>query len=306
MNHSSTFRLSSDIIESSRCVLCGNSRARILREVPARKNVYYHLRCTQCGLIYGHPIDRLSIQERDVFNTQTWEAHKFNRGKFLQELEAFRDTFRRQLSAIEKYCGKGPLLEVGPGLGLFLKVASEEGWESCGVDVSGEAAAFVTDVVGVPCYHGMIESIHLPHDHFHAVRLRHVLEHQEDPFEFLRHIFCLLTSGGMVLIDVPNALGTYYTLKTLLSPLSGKKTRYLPLSLPGEHLFAFTPSTLRVMVEKAGFKVLRLKTVCLREKSYFPIRRFSTWRELHLHLCDRLGKPINLGSIIMLCAQKKA
>lgn len=299
------FTLSSDIIESVRCVLCGNSRARILREIPAGKTVYYHLRCTQCGLIYGHPIDSLSIEERDVFNTQTWEADKFSRGKFLRELAPFRDTFRRQLSAIEECCGKGPLLEVGPGLGLFLKVASEEGWECCGVDVSREAADFVTGVVGVHCYHGMIESLHLPHDHFRAVRLRHVLEHQEDPLEFLRHIFRLLASGGIVLIDVPNAHGMYYSLKTLLSAFSGRRTRYLPLSLPGEHLFAFTPSTLRLMVETAGFRVIRLKTVCLREKSYFPIRQFSTWRERFIHLCDRFGKLVNLGSVIMLWAQKK-
>lgn len=299
------FSLRSDIIGNFRCILCGTSRAEVLEEIPTGKRTYYHLRCVQCGLIFGAPIDRQSIEEMDAFNTQTWEADKFNEPKFLRELDAFRNTFTRQLCLMEAHGGKGPLLEVGPGLGLFLKVASERGWDCRGVDVSRHAAAFISKVAQVPCDHGTIDSVALPQAHYRVVRLRHILEHQENPLEFLGHIFRVLTDDGIVLIDVPNALGTYYSLKTLLSLFSGSRIRHVPLSLPAEHLFAFTPLTLRMLVEKAGFRVIRLQTACLREKSYFPIRSLSTWRERFIHLCDLLGKLVNRGSVIILCAQKR-
>lgn len=72
---------------------------------------------------------------------------------------------------------------------------------------------------------------------------RHVLEHVQNPFDFLLAIQTLLKKDGILFIEVPNAHG-------ITKKLFGHE-------LWDEHLHSFTPENLSLLIQRAGFKVER-------------------------------------------------
>ena len=84
----------------------------------------------------------------------------------------------------------------------------------------------------------------VPYD---AVVMNHVLEHVNDPIEFLKDVRRRLRVGGIVHIAVPN-IASWEAL------LSGWN------SFEPYHLVYFSPFTLRLAVEQAGLNVLRIGT----------------------------------------------
>lgn len=288
-------------MQNIQCNLCGFSDFNELKK--ATQDDCQYLQCRKCGLCFINPIPHFSKEQKDRLNTEEWGHNRLSLETFTMQLNAFRGIFQKQMYIIERYTGKGRLLDVGCGNGSFLKVAAEMGWETYGLDISKLSASFVSEKLGLNCFHGLLEQTNFPDGYFHAIRLRHILEHQEDPSEFLKRIWYLLKDNGIVIIDVPNANGIYYWLKSLLAHLSGNPAYCLLLSRY-THLYAFSIKTLYKMMNKIGFKVLNVTTVARRAKSYFPLPEPQVLKDKVINLLDWVGGFINMGSVIVMYVQK--
>lgn len=157
---------------------------------------------------------------------------------------------RRHLTLIEAFRRPGRLLEVGVGVGTFVRLARAHGWVVEGVDVSPFAAAYVRDTLGVPVFCGELTQAKLPAASYDAVNLRHVVEHVPDPVGFLAEVARLLKPTGIVCLSVPN-------FGSLQARLWGAEWHGLALPYHRIHL---TRRTLRRLLETAGFGLLRLRT----------------------------------------------
>jgi len=88
----------------------------------------------------------------------------------------------------------------------------------------------------------------IPHSApYDVVVMHHVLEHVNEPVQFLKDVRTLLGRAGIVIIRVPNVF-------CCEAHLPGWNS-YEPY-----HLVYFSPATLRRAVEQAGFEVLRIGT----------------------------------------------
>ncbi|MDF1593767.1 MAG: class I SAM-dependent methyltransferase [Desulfobacterales bacterium] len=139
------------------------------------------------------------------------------------------------------------LLEIGVGSGSFLNAARERGYEVMGCDLSGSICARVQRVHGIPMHNSPVAQIIHSAPFFDIVMMNHVLEHVQQPIEFLQDVRRLLVSGGVVHIAVPNV-----ACWEALLPGWGSYEPY--------HLAYFSPQTLQRAVELAGFEVLRIRT----------------------------------------------
>jgi 2-polyprenyl-3-methyl-5-hydroxy-6-metoxy-1,4-benzoquinol methylase len=145
----------------------------------------------------------------------------------------------------------------------------QQGWDVTGLDFSTEAVQRIRKDLQLPAYQGTLPCPELDSGSFDVVSMWQVLEHVHDPQEVLREAYRLLVPGGRLVIAVPN-------IDSLPFRLFG--SCWAILDLP-RHLTHFTPNTLHLMLERAGFQV-------------HPIRmlRHSQWLRASADLACRKKK----------------
>jgi 2-polyprenyl-3-methyl-5-hydroxy-6-metoxy-1,4-benzoquinol methylase len=138
--------------------------------------------------------------------------------------------------------GRGRLLDVGCGNGLFLTTAASLGWDVQGVEPD-PAAADVARRAGHAVVTGTIDD--LDGGHFDAITTSHVIEHVHEPRRLVEQMAARVASGGRLWIATPNV------------DAAGHR-RYGPdwQSLdPPRHLVLFTRTALEALVTGTGLVV---------------------------------------------------
>lgn len=149
------------------------------------------------------------------------------------------------------YRGGGRLLDFGCGNGKFIRRMASIGWEVTGLDM-GERAVREVLAGGLRALHGTLPHRDLGPASFDAVTMHHSFEHVPDPRSVLAGVREVLVDRGLLLINVPNFAA--WDIGYLGDASMG-------LQLP-RHLLHFTPATLRDLLRRCGFSVLRVEQVC--------------------------------------------
>lgn len=189
------------------------------------------------------------------------------------------------------------ILDVGTGQGLFPILAREQfGCVPYATEMNKEEADFLNNSKGVKCWFGDLTDLGLPAGFFDIVTMWHVLEHTLNPLETLSEILRILRPGGLCVIAVPNVS----SLENLLRLRLG-----FPLFSPAFHewhLFHFSCETLSKIIDRTGFKCIRvMPDLHLPPRSY-PRMRKLTIRNLSLMLHTLV--PLSRKSAIIGVASK--
>ncbi len=230
--------------QSLKCNLCGMNTNSELLSI----NSISIIRCQKCGLVYVNPQPSghktLEIYEKEYFDGS-------NKANFLSESELYLSRFTDKLGQIERLAGiKGKLLDIGCAVGHFLIVAQRKGWQPSGVEISTFASEKAGEA-GLDVFNGNLKEAKYASNSFDVVTMWHTLEHTRDPAATLKEVYRIMKNGGLLAIEVPN-------FNSRRSRHQGKDWEYLK---PREHLYYFTGQTLKMMVEKAGFAVVVIKTL---------------------------------------------
>jgi len=247
-------------VQAVQCAVCDQDLAR---HWGTEYKGHTIVKCAGCGLRYVNPRRNENV-DRAVYDTDEYFADGVQ-----EESDPDRRNLRRAMYGdfcrrILGYCGNPhpSLLDVGTGTGLLLYAARETGFGLvAGTDVTDvNRDALAAD--GIPLIVGDItrmpaEDI-LKHVNsgggFDAVSLSHVLEHVADPNVFLQALRRLLLPGGVLYLLVPNEGSVPSAVKSFMSRIGLKRRAYKHLS-PGHHLFFYTRTTLRRVLEKNGFAI---------------------------------------------------
>jgi len=144
---------------------------------------------------------------------------------------------------------KGLLLDVGCGNGCLLKRMQGLGWKVEGVDFDPIAVEYVRKK-GLPVRLGSLETQQYPSNHFDAITMSHIIEHVNDPLLILKECHRILKDEGRLVIVTPNSESWGHKLF---------KDAWLNLD-PPRHMHIFTTLLLCKLVERAGFKELKIQT----------------------------------------------
>jgi SAM-dependent methyltransferase len=123
------------------------------------------------------------------------------------------------------------------------------GWTVTGLDISTVAVERIRNQLGLRAMLGTLPHPELESTSFDVVTMWHSLEHVHDPLAVLRAAHRLLVPGGRLLVAAPN-------IDSL--PFRWFGASWYGLDLP-RHLTHFSPATLRGIVQRAGFRVRRLR-----------------------------------------------
>ncbi|MBI5557291.1 MAG: methyltransferase domain-containing protein [Deltaproteobacteria bacterium] len=247
-----TGMLSSRYSQLIPCPICESNR----HSVVFIKRGYTFVRCEECELVFVNPQVLPDIVEGAYSgqkgipastSTDLWMEILLNEKEAAWRSEYFSSI----LSFIEKFQPqKSHLLDIGCGVGHFLSIARQNGWQTTGLELSEKGSAHCKKN-GLTVFQKTIEEVALSADTFDVVTLLGVLEHMVDPKRTLANAVRVMKPGGVISVVVPNV----YSLLAMI-------LREKAVTFDGrEHMIFFSADTLQKIFQKVGLEVLHCDTV---------------------------------------------
>jgi 2-polyprenyl-3-methyl-5-hydroxy-6-metoxy-1,4-benzoquinol methylase len=223
---------------SAACLLCeGSGESRLLFHTS--RPIF---QCTSCGLVYADPRTAPAVDYSEDYYRDGVYAD------YLADRDAIQRNAPRVLEELERMVKGRKLLDVGCATGFFLEAARARRWDVRGLEASKYASDYARRELGLEVETASIvwppEGLPL----FDVVTLWDTIEHLDRPDLALANIRGLLDSNGVLVFST----GDY---ASLLRRLTGKRWR---LFADPTHNFFFDEETLRLMLMRAGFEVLRV------------------------------------------------
>ena len=222
----------------AKCSLCGkDEEARLIK----KEHSWYIVQCKACNHVYLYPAPDKAFL-REYYQTYL----PLNQKQIQQWKFMMSGVFRKSISLIDKSRShkKGKLLDIGCGHGFFLRIAKEAGWDAFGLDLCEPAVKYANSKGLNVTNSGLLEKTY-KEEEFDAVTMFYVLEHLPDPLEYLREIYRILKKDGILFLRVPHTTPIVKLFKAINIP---NKLYDAP-----SHISDFSPSTIKVFLQKAGF-----------------------------------------------------
>lgn len=217
------------------CLICNSTQLKPLEAYTATHLV----KCSACGFVFAQKIP--TEQELIAY------YDGYGRNDYLSPITIKR--YNELLDQMEPFRKTNKLLDVGCGIGYFLEVAKERGWEVYGTEYTDRAIE-ICEGKGITMQQGKLDPSKFEAESFDIITSFEVLEHINNPIEEINNFYQLLRKGGLVYLTTPN-------FNSLLR--YRLKERYDVITYP-EHLSYFTPSTLKKLFTQCGFRKLKIQT----------------------------------------------
>ncbi len=253
-------------------------------------NIY---NCERCDLSYcsemkekelggnSSPVDDKGIKMMaESFFTTSHLANEYalKRVKFYEAL-------------LKKNCSS--ILELGCGPGVFYEPLDRLGIRWNGLEINPFWINFGKKNK-IPISSTNIKEISRKYD---VVTSHQVLEHVEKPNEFIKNIYDKLVNGGLVHLELPNHLSLTSRMRKI-SPRISKDYGFIQ---PPMHLRAYSIKTLKFLLEKNNFQVIKVFSCANNDSNWGQVRKYKFFKKLFYSLSGFLG----LGSLLIAIAKKR-
>lgn len=241
------------------CYLC-NGASFVLREGRVRDDANLKvLECTGCGLVQ---LDSFAHIRSGFYEESGMHgAHQVSMESWLRDTE-WDD--RRRFEMLMPVLPNRRVLDFGCGAGGFLLRAGDLAAAAVGVELEERVRIYWDGRIQI------VADIDQAGEQWDLITAFHVLEHLPDPVSMLKKMCSRLSENGRLIVEVPSAndalLGLYDC------------DDFQKFTYWSQHLFLFTPNTLRRVAERAGLQV-----VSIQHYQRYPLSN-------HLHWLSQ-GKP---------------
>lgn len=234
------------------------------RKVPEYMH-YRLLSCSNCQLVYASPAptrDALATAYRSAAYTSQVEAEYAAR--------TYVRLVRRVATRLPDRTG---VLDIGAGDGALLRKLLGEGFtQVCGVEPSAAPREAADASVRALIRHAAFCGQDFRPESFSLITCLQTIEHLCEPLQTCREAHALLKPGGALLLVLHNRLAVSARILGLKSPIYDI-----------EHLQLFCPHTACLLLEKAGFQQIRVRSIW----NHYPLqywlklcplpRRLKSW-----------------------------
>lgn len=237
-------------IHIDQCPICGNTEKSIAlacKDHYATGENFDIYRCNSCQFMFTQDFP-CEAEIGRYYDTKDYISHSnTNKGLVNKVYHRVRKHMMHKKAMLVKAHNRSSsawILDIGCGIGYFLDEMGRHGFSVRGVEKSKDARDFAHRNFGVTCYppEKLQEFDELS---FGVITLWHSLEHLENLNETLKRINKLLVENGTVFVAVPNANS---------ADAKHYKEMWAAFDVP-RHLWHFTPSDMKKLVEKHGFGI---------------------------------------------------
>jgi SAM-dependent methyltransferase len=282
-------------VDSGVCWVCGGQRGTVYhdalfdlrayeaqdRELSEYSGMTVSLRrCLDCG--FGQPerlpsLPRFFDRMYDQLWSSAWIENEF--------AGTYKDViFRRILAVLRGHVpgGRRSLLDVGAHAGRFLDLARADGWTPEGLEVNPRTASYAATRTGLPVYRLNVNELPSLRRDYDAVTMTDVLEHIPDPVTTLVRVREKLRPGGWIAVKVPCGPAQHFK-ENCRARLAATYRPRLADNLV--HVSHFSPASLRLALERAGFSRISIE---VGAPECPPVERASTTLRLALYGLGRV------------------
>ena len=210
---------------------------------------YKMVRCTGTGLVFS----------REVLPDELLEKlYAGSKVTFSEYTDIIRKDYWKPLSKYASSIEKNAALEVGCSNGFFMEELLLQGFKRVeGCEPSREAKAQAHSSVKEHIHTGFFNKDLYENNTFDLICIFQTLDHLSDPVYILETCFSKLKKGGMLYIIIHNV-------DALQAKILGEKSPIIDV----EHIYLFNPQSIKLAVEKVGFKTVE----CFPVKNSYPIK----------------------------------
>ena len=172
-------------------------------------------------------------------------------------MDHFQDAFNLKLKTCKRLInevnrlilssGNPYHLDIGCAFGYMIEVAKSAGYDSQGIEIS--PAADVAVKLGYKVEKSTLEDAAFPEETFNLITAVDVLEHIPEPRKWLQECKRILKKGGVLLLVTPDC-----------SSLTARVLRDRWPHYKVEHLYYYSPRTLKRLLISIGFDEVKTKT----------------------------------------------
>lgn len=232
------------------CTLCGNKEIKPLHNT-IRNNIddtYKMYECSHCGTHFINPQpekEQLEAYYDGQFREEVHSSTYYNETILNSVLQNFLPEAKSRVARVENDLKQSDdILEIGCSVGYFLSVIVDKVNLAYGTEWDNKARSYIQNVI----HNSKIKTAYNPQDFsqkFDKIFMFHVLEHIENPIEFLNNLKPLLKDGGKIYIEVPNV--DDILVKTF------KNDAFKNFYYKKAHLYNFNETGLKYIFEKSNF-----------------------------------------------------
>lgn len=224
------------------CPVCDNNKIN--------KKIYSYYKCKNCSSLYltKTPLDK-------DLNRAT---QKFGKNVLKEKADKkYVDYINKRVLFLSKHLKpKNRILDIGCGNGLFLEQAAKQNFKVYAMEGSSSIVKKMRER-GFKTYENFEK---IPSHYFDTITFFDVIEHTDNPRQFIKIIKKKLKKDGIIMLTTPNCEGI--TAKVRPHVLTKAKNSQ------GNHPVLFNISSLKKMLKEEGFKVLSAKTDILMPWNY--------------------------------------
>jgi len=232
--------------ERRRCPLCGGESDAAFsvgdrnREISRESFAYRRCRSCRTTFIGEVPADLSRYYPEEYYALPT-----------LDELDRAAGAEAPRLALLAPLAGRGALVEIGAGLGIFARAADRAGFEVTAIEMDARCCEYLERVVGVRAIRSDAPERALEEvGPSRAIVLWHVLEHLPHPWEMLERAAERLEPGGMLALATPNPESVQFRMLG---------SRWAHVDAP-RHLFLIPFPALRARMKELGLELADVTT----------------------------------------------
>ena len=154
----------------------------------------YLVKCANCTFVFAQKIP--TEKELNDHYSKT-----YTREDYLSPITVKR--YHELLDRFEAYRSTNRILDIGCGVGYFLDVAKERGWDVYGTEFTDESMK-INSAKGFKMNQGKLDANKYESSSFDIVTSFEVIEHIHNPREEITQVKTILRSGGLFYCTTPN------------------------------------------------------------------------------------------------------
>ncbi len=279
-----------------RCVSCSKTKFLEYRRIDG----YALDLCLNCDLLQTQTKEK----ERQGYINEKY-SHQYVED-YRQALPKLYARFTKQISFVHEYKIGGKLLDIGCGIGYFLKFIKDNNkkWRIFGVEPRSLLRKVARQNTGETIKNGTLSNIPFPDSYFDVVTCYDVLEHSKELNKNMTELKRVLKPSGLLFIQAPNY-------KSFMAYIT--RNRWDWWCIP-DHVLHFSYNFLTNYLKKSGFTVLKsytyedqvdyLSNIKGRfSQNYFTKILYFLLLPLFL-VIERIGWITNNGGLVVVIARK--
>ena len=220
------------------CPICDN----YISDIEQKYNKYNLVKCVFCDMVYSSPHrSDINIYE----NSYKEQINSYGSYEIDQKIIMNNINLTWAQYQLKKYFNikSGKFLDVGCSTGMFISAFNKTGLNGFGIEPSQAAVESIPSSIQKNVICGVLESDSFSKGFFDLVTAWEVIEHLEDPGEFLQNVKRILKKDGTLALSCPNWNSPWEKTTTDIN------------RRPPFHLNYFTEKTLPKLLKKHGFKI---------------------------------------------------